>query len=83
MIPPATGIFVGDGVLGDELNLSPSPLPPWEGDRGELAPRAAAAIKLFRSDNELRRFFLSDLAGSFFSSGGGEAPIVLSLDPGP
>jgi hypothetical protein len=81
MIPPATGIFVGDGVLGDELNLSPSPLPPGEGDRGELALSVVAAIKLLRSDKELRRFFLSNFVGSFLSSGGGEAPIVLSLDP--
>ena len=81
MIPPATGIFEGDGVLGDELNLRTSPLVPGEGDRGEPPPSVAAAIKLFRSDKELRRFFLSDLVGSFFSSGGGEAPIVLSLDP--
>jgi hypothetical protein len=40
----------------------------------------ADAIKAFRSDSELRRFFLEDFVISFFSSGGGEAPMVLSLD---
>jgi hypothetical protein len=40
----------------------------------------AEVIKAFRSDRELRRFFLDDLGVSFFSSGGGEAPMVLSLD---
>jgi hypothetical protein len=38
------------------------------------------AIKALRSDRELRRFFLDDLVVLFFSSGGGDAPIVLSLD---
>lgn len=56
MMPPATGILVGEGVLGDELNFEPL----RSIDIGEL-PRVAAAIKLFRSDRELRLFFLSDL----------------------
>jgi hypothetical protein len=79
MIPPATGIFVGDGVRGEELNLSPRS---GEGDEGELPLRVACAIKDFRSERELRRFFFNDLVVSF-SSGGGEAPIVLNLFTGP
>ena len=70
----ATGILVGDGVRGEVLSLSP-----LGGDTGELFPRVAAAIKDLRSDKELLRFFLRDFTVSFFSSGGGEAPIVLSL----
>lgn len=79
ILPPvAVGIFVGDGVLGEELNI---PLL-FEGDidNGEL-PRVAFAIKLFKSLNELLRFFFADFVS--FSSGGGEAPIVLSLLTGP
>jgi hypothetical protein len=49
---------------------------------GELSPRVAAAIKDFKSERELRRFFFN-LVGSFFSSSGGEAPIVLSLKGSP
>jgi hypothetical protein len=37
--PPATGIFVGDGVRGEVLNFSPSPRF-GEGDEGESPPRA-------------------------------------------
>jgi hypothetical protein len=62
MIPPATGIFVGDGVRGEELNLSPRS---GEGDEGELPLRVACAIKDFRSERELRRFFFNDLVVSF------------------
>jgi hypothetical protein len=79
MMPPATGIFVGDGVRGDGLNFSPRL---GDGDEGELPLRVTCAIKDFKSERELRRFFLSDFTASF-SSGGGEAPIVLSLFTGP
>jgi hypothetical protein len=79
--PPATGIFVGEGVRGEVLNFSPSPRV-GEGDEGELPLKAACAIRDFRSESELRRFFLSDLVTSC-SSGGGEAPMVLSLLTGP
>lgn len=75
MLPPLeTGIFVGEGVTGvrGELNL-------WrvldllfgDTESGETPPRVAAAIKLFRSDREDRRFFFNDLV----VSGGGDAPI--------
>lgn len=50
---------------------------PDNGPNGEL-PRVADAINDLRSESELRRFFFSDRA-SFFSSGGGEAPIGLSF----
>lgn len=79
MMPPATGILVGDGVRGDELNLNPDRPRPGEGDEGELPRRVACAISAFKSDNELRRFFLRDFAAAFLSSPGGEAPMVLSL----
>lgn len=78
MIPPAIGIFVGDGVRGDELNFSPRI---GKGDEGELPLRVACAIKDFKSERELRRFFLSDFTASFSSCG--EAQIVLSLFAGP
>lgn len=78
IIPPATGIFVGDGVRGDVLSFSPRS---GEGD-GELPLRVACAIKDFKSERELRLFFLSDWAVSF-SSGGGDSPIVMSLLTGP
>jgi hypothetical protein len=76
--PPAIGIFVGDGVLGEEINF---PLV-FKGDmdNGEFS-RVALAIKLFKSLNELLRFFFADFDS--LSSGGGEAPIVLSLFIGP
>src|SRR6187402_1891590 len=80
MIPPATGILVGDGVRGEELSFNvfrPS------GDIGELPPTVTAAIKLLRSERELLLFFFKDLALAFVSSGGGEAPIGLSRDIGP
>ena len=76
--PPATGSLLGDGVRG-ELDLSSCPCCGNTGPNGELA-RVADAIKAFRSDNELRRFFLADLAVLSFSSGGGEAPMVLNLE---
>ena len=82
MIPPATGIFVGEGVRGDVLNFSPLSPRFGEGDDGVLPRSVACAIKDFRSESELRRFFLSDLVSSF-SSGGGDASIVPSLDTGP
>jgi hypothetical protein len=75
MMPPATGSLLGDGVRGEELNLFLS----GEEDNGELSPRVAAAIKVFKSERELRRFFFRVFVVSFFS-GGGDAPIVLSLD---
>lgn len=75
---PATGILVGEGVRGEELNFEAF----RSVDIGEL-PRVAAAIKLFRSERELRRFFFNDLTASCLSSGGGEAPIVLSRDGDP
>lgn len=78
MLPPATGILVGEGVLGDELNFDAL----RSIDTGELA-RVAAAIKLFKSESELRLFFFRVLTISCFSSGGGEAPMVLSLDGDP
>ena len=65
MIPPATGSLLGDGVRGDELNL----LFRSGDDNGELPPKVAAAIKVFRSDRELRRFFLRVFAVSFVSVG--------------
>lgn len=44
----------------------------------EPAPRVAFAIKVLRSERELRRLGFFDF--SVFFSSGGEAPIVLSLD---
>lgn len=79
MIPPATGILVGDGVFGDEFNLKP--LRP-SGDSGEFAS-VAAAMRDFKSERELLRFFFNVFSVGFWSSGGGEAPIVLSLPVGP
>src|SRR5271156_6485413 len=52
---------------------------PGDEDSGELPPRVAAAMSALRSERELRRFFSSDLAAFLFSSGGGDAPIGLSL----
>lgn len=79
MMPPATGSLLGDGVRGEELNLL---VRSGDDDSGEL-PRLAAAINAFRSDRELRRLCFRDLVFSFVSIGGGEAPIVLSLDGWP
>ena len=77
MILPATGILVGDGVLGELVNGAR--LGGDIGPIGEPPPRVADAINAFRSDKELRRLFFFNFTGSAFSSGGGDAPIVLSL----
>lgn len=77
MIPPATGILVGDGVLGDELILKP--LRPSGVVSGELV-KVACAMRDFKSDRELLRFFFNVFASFLLSSGGGEAPIVLNLE---
>ena len=76
--PLTTGILVGDGVRGDVLNFNPL-VRFGEGDIGELSPKVACAIRVFKSDSELRRLFFG-LTTSFFSSIGGEAPIVLSRE---
>lgn len=81
MIPPATGILVGDGVRGEELILKVLLLSGVE-ISGELVS-VAEAMRDFRSDNELRRFFFEIFSFCFGSSGGGEAPMVLNLEIGP
>lgn len=76
IVPPDTGILVGEGVRGDVLNLRPFDFRFGNGDSGGVPLKVAAAIKLLRSERELRRLFFNDLA---FTSGG-DAPIGLSLD---
>lgn len=76
-----TTVFVGEGVLGEELNLDCCRVGSRDGsgDMGEDGEASVAeAIKAFKSESELRRFFFNDLvvAGS---SGGGDASIVVIL----
>lgn len=78
MIPPLPGILVGEGVRGEELNFCSFPFF-GSGDDSRLPPNVAAAMRLFKSDSELLRFFFRGFSSSFLSSGGGDCPIVLSL----
>jgi hypothetical protein len=78
IMPPATGSLLGDGVRGEELNLL---FLSGDGDSGGVPPKVAAAIKVFKSDRELRRFFFKVFAVPLVSVGGGDALMMLSLEP--